>query len=425
MTLKSLIKNTLGDKGFEQLSLLKTRMSVTSNRLWRSLTHPKGIHPAPKMGTYAVPDTHTFFGYYDITPFSGNDQRLLAMVTASADHDASAKHDIRVGYFNLEDRDQFVEVGQTATWCWQMGCRLQWYPKDPNRLIFYNTLVENQYGAVVQDINKKNIEKQFNWPIYAIDGDGNIGLSVNFSRLQRLRPGYGYRNLPDNHIAQTSPDNDGIWRIDLEDGSGDLIIDLSRLANFEPLPTMANAQHYVNHLEFNPSGNRFMFFHLWAVDGKRYNRLMTSDVNGKNLCVLEREGTSSHYAWKSETELLATVHYPKNGVRYNLYTDGIGLKNVVGKDLLTKDGHPSYSPEGDLLLSDSYPDKFREQHVLLLAKEDKLVDLKSFYSPLQFRGEIRCDLHPRWNRSGNRICVDTTKSGLRELVLIDLSESLP
>ena len=168
-------------------------------------------------------------------------------------------------------------------------------------------------------------------PVYAMDSSGNRGLSVNFSRLHRLRPGYGYRNLPDASKGNECPENDGIWRIDLSTGKSELIIDLFRLSCFDPLPSMKNAEHYVNHLAFNPSGERFMFFHLWVKDGQRSNRLITSDWNGENLCVLESEGTASHYTWKSETELLATVHYGKAGTRYNLYTDGSGHKASLGQ----------------------------------------------------------------------------------------------
>jgi hypothetical protein len=419
MSIKAIIKKGLGEKGFEQLSLLKSRAIASRNRLWRALRmYNKEARSRPDIDTYGVPNAHTFFGYYDITPFSPDGERLLSMVTASADHGASAMLNIRLGYFDLHDHKTFVDVGESSTWCWQMGCRLQWFPQDPDRLIFYNTLVNGRYGAVIQDITTRAIERQFDRPIYAFDAGGNRALSVNFSRLQRLRPGYGYRNLPDDSIGHPFPQNDGIWRIDMTSGKSELIIDLSRLAQFDSLPSMTNAQHYVNHISFSPSGDRFMFFHLWEVNGQRYNRLMTSNWSGDDLCILESEGTASHYSWKSETELLATIHFDKKRTRYILYTDGSNNKTIIAPNLLNRDGHPSYAPQGGHFVTDTYPDDYREQHLLLFTEDTRLLDLARFYSPPAFRGETRCDLHPRWDPTGQLICVDDTSQGLRKLAVL-------
>ena len=416
MNFKNSIEVILGPRLYQNLSIVKTNVSVFRNRLFRSFRKSeKKQNEASHFLSFGEANAHTFFGYYDVTPFSSDGKRLLAMVTASIDHEKSARQGIQIGYYNLNDPKRFISVGQTQTWCWQMGCRLQWHPADPDRLILYNTMVDGSYGSVVQDVITKKIESRFAGPVYAVDNSGQRALSLNFSRLQRLRPGYGYRNLPDSTEGNQAPETDGIHRIDLEKNDSELIIDLRRLSNLEPSSSMKNADHYVNHLSFNPSGDRFMFFHLWEVNGQRYNRLMTSNWTGDDLCILEREGTASHYTWKNANELLATVHYKNAGTRYNLYSDRIGLKGVVGKGLLTKDGHPSYSPHGDELLTDTYPDKYREQNLLLLTGDNKLQKLASLYSPPRFRGETRCDLHPRWDREGKFVCVDETTKGRRKL----------
>ena len=81
MSIKAIIKKGLGEKGFEQLSLLKSRVIVSCNRLWRALRMYKEERSRPDIDTYGVPNAHTFFGYYDITPFSSDGERLLSMVT--------------------------------------------------------------------------------------------------------------------------------------------------------------------------------------------------------------------------------------------------------------------------------------------------------------------------------------------------------
>lgn len=70
-------------------------------------------------------------------------------------------------------------------------------------------------------------------------------------------------------------------------------------------------------------------------------------------------------------------------------------------------------------LTDTYPDKHGEQHLLLYTPGKKLLELSIFFRPFLFRGELRCDLHPRWHRTGQYVCVDSAHSGTRALYVID------
>ncbi len=42
-----------------------------------------------------------------------------------------------------------------------------------------------------------------------------------------------------------------------------------------------------------------------------------------------------------------------------------------------------------------------------------------------FSGDIRCDFHPRWNPSGNKICFDAvdTETGTRQMHLVEFVNS--
>ena len=55
-------------------------------------------------------------------------------------------------------------------------------------------------------------------PIYTVSRDGRIGLSVDFRRIDNLRPGYGYDGLADPNVNERAPEDSGIWRVDLETG---------------------------------------------------------------------------------------------------------------------------------------------------------------------------------------------------------------
>lgn len=37
--------------------------------------------------------------------------------------------------------------------------------------------------------------------------------------------------------------------------------------------------------------------------------------------------------------------------------------------------------------------------------------------------EIRCDLHPRWNREGTQVCMDSVHNGERQMYFVDVGRS--
>ena len=58
--------------------------------------------------------------------------------------------------------------------------------------------------------------------------------------------------------------------------------------------------------------------------------------------------------------------------------------------------------------------------VLVDLKNNKTYEVATLYSPLRFRGQVRCDLHPRWDRQGKYVCVDSTSSGKREMIVFEV-----
>ena len=106
---------------------------------------------------YGKDGEQTFFGYYDKTPFSKDDSMILGTV-AKCENKKPGKDDLLlIGYYNIENPNVFNIVGETKSWCWQQGCRLQWYPKNETSLIIYNKIINNDYGAVIQNIKTREI----------------------------------------------------------------------------------------------------------------------------------------------------------------------------------------------------------------------------------------------------------------------------
>lgn len=377
-----------------------------------------------KIEKLSIGKLQTFFGYYDITPFNPHSNKILACGTDCTQRSPQKNETLQLAYFIRKKNNtyDYKIVDTTETWCWQQGCRLQWFNHGVDDWIIYNKIINHQYGAIIKDLNKSDDSSIscYKMPIYCIDDTSKWALSLNFSRLGRLRPGYGYSTLKDKSMSNHAPEDDGIYLMDLSTGDVELIISLKQLSLFNPLHTMNGAQHYVNHLAFNRDGNRFMFFHLWDKDGKRYNRLITCNKDGQDLYIVEDKGICSHYFWKTNEEMIITNFDEKLRLKYILYTDKTKKRNIIGENDLTTDGHPTFRSDNQLLLTDTYPDKFGEQHLILYSEKKGISKIATFKSPAKFYDELRCDLHPRWSDDGKEICVDSVQGGKRSIYLIHL-----
>jgi len=400
--------------GEERAFALLARWAPAVGRSLRVLGKKVKYHIGPACAgirRFGTDDHHYFFGYYDLIPADEDDSAVLSL-QVPARIVRAGKVPAKVGYFRAEEPARFHPIGQTRCWCWQQGCRLQWYPareRGGNRLVLYNAEMDGRPGAVIQNVDRPSeILRQIRRPLYSVTRDGKIGLSLNFERLGRLRPGYGYTAFSGTQSGETKPGRDGIWRVDMESGQADLIFSLEDMVRLDPLPSMGQAVHYVNHIAVNPDDSRFLFFHVWLLDGGRPYALVN-------------EGHVSHYTWKNSKEILCFSTHRDTGMRYHLYEDQTGKRSVVGEGFLQEDGHPSFSPDLQLIVTDSYPDEQGYRKLWLFDfQENRLEELGRFYSPFYLKGEYRCDLHPRWNHAGDRIYVDTAHQGLRSLYVVSL-----
>ena len=88
-------------------------------------------------------------------------------------------------------------------------------------------------------------------------------------------------------------------------------------------------------------------------------------------------------------------------------------------------GHQTYLPVGnklDWILNDNYPNRDRLQTLYLYhIPTDKRIDLGQFRSPIEYTGEWRCDLHPRFSPDGKKVVIDSPHEGNgRQMYLIDI-----
>jgi hypothetical protein len=372
---------------------------------------------------------HHFFGYYDVTPWDKTDCYLLANEIDFIDRQPKPGEKLTVGMVDTKD-GSFKALDATAAWCWQMGTRLQWLGSAPDREVVYNSVDGDRYVAIVRDVftgKTRNLPR----PIYALSADGTQAVTLDFDRLNRLRPGYGYCALPEKHKDEPAPKDAGIYWLDMKTGENKLIIPIRWAASngpgkgfpdkrFEP-----GLHHWFNHLLFNPSGTRFLFLHRWQKKGQAgwWTRMYAAKPDGSDIKLIFDDGMVSHFDWKDDHTVLAWARTNEHGDRFYTVDIRTGDRAIVGDKILTRDGHCSYSPNRRWILNDTYPDAKRLQTLMLFDPfRDRRIDIGQFYLSPKIAGPFRCDLHPRWNRAGTQVCIDSAHEGDRQVYVLDVAK---
>ena len=363
-----------------------------------------------------------FFGYYDKCPWDADGRRLLALRVRDTTKSPAPKEP---GELVLIDEDGASRVIATVhAWNVQQGCMAQWLGPDFRRTILFNDFRQGRYCSVIFDTESMTEVKTLPLPVYDVAKDASFALSLDFARLHRLRPGYGYSNLPDATAGQLCPDAPCIWRMELSDGRVTPLLKYTDFANFEPDGRMEGAEHKVNHLMLSPDGHRFMVLHRWFQKGHKYTRLVTVNSNGTDMYNLSDDDFASHSFWKDDAHILSFLRKRTTGDHYYLMKDRSPEYRLLWPELRT-DGHCSYSPDGRVV-TDSYPNRARLSSVFVCSDEtNRAQRVARVHSPLKYVGDCRCDLHPRWNRTGDAVCIDSTHEGRRAMYKIPVPGEVP
>ena len=373
------------------------------------------LHSSVSIST-RVSNSINFFGYYDKSPWSRSENFIIF-------HQFNPKNDfVDIVVRHLASKKN-VTIGSSSLWNWQQGTMLQWFPvKD---YIAYNKIVnDNKFGSVVVKTDG-SLVRQYEYPIQSISPCGKFFVSINYSRLAALRPDYGYTEKVSNFSKSLSLDHDGIWVVDIKTGVAKLIVTLLDLSMFLPTADMKNSQHKVNHALVSPNGLRILFMHRWISSEGKYSRLYSISQNGENLKLLLDDRMISHYSWNNDEYFVTWARTYSHGDHYYKVSAKTGKIELIGETILDcfGDGHPSYSPNKRWILTDTYPGKDRKISLHLFdTDKNELYELGRFFSPWKYRGESRCDLHPRWSHDGRSVAIDSTHEGKRGLYLLDISK---
>lgn len=383
-----------------------------------------------------------WFGYYDKLQFDPAQRYVLGMEVDFEHRSPEPDDVIRIGMVDLQDNDRWIELGDSRAWGWQQGCMLQWRPGSRSEIL-WNDREGDSFVCRILDIDTGN-KRTLPLPIYALSPDGRTAVCADFARINNMRPGYGYAGGADPYAEVKAPENAGIHRMDLDSGEHELIVSLSDVAKIPHLgDSVDDKWHYFNHLLISPDSTRFIFlnryreypitaemrkeenFYSKYVSGQYVTRMFTAGLDGSDRYVLD-PGHTSHFIWRDAQHVCAWTSGVDREKGFYLFEDRTRNVKPVGEGVMTRNGHLTYLPlpGNEWVLNDTYPDQQRNQNPYLYhIKTGRKVPLGHFYQPPEYKGEWRCDTHPRYSPDGTMVVIDSTHGGNgRQMYLIDIGE---
>ena len=376
---------------------------------------------------------HYFFGYYDLMPFDSTEKKHLCHRVPFMDRLPEPDDRAELGEIDLQT-GAFSPFAETTAWNFQQGAMLRRFPANDtagDHTVLYNVRDKGTPSGFAAEILDTDTGRTRRLPAPAADvsRDGRYLLSVNFSRIYDFRPGYGYAGIPDPWREVNAPEDDGVFLVDIATGESRLLLSYARIREAFPQSPWSDGRLLVNHITFNPSGDRFLFLlRNFPVPGQRgwKTQLIVSDLAG-NMTKLTDYCLNSHYHWKNDREILivSSAVTEENAFALWLMNAETGERTRLPEPNPAFDIHCIYSPDRRWIIGDSYPGgrAGATRSLWLIDTERGImtepVRVDTVIPPVV---DIRCDLHVRWSPSGRLLSFDSTHTGKRTVVLLTAEE---
>jgi hypothetical protein len=365
---------------------------------------------------------HHFFGYYGITPWNRSGKYMVCLESDFQDHLPKPEEAAGIGLVDTKT-GAWRRIGETRAWNFQQGAMLHWNPLKAESEILFNERRGTEIISAALDVDTGR-RRELPRAINGVSRSGRHALCLTYGRLTRLRPVVGYVGAVDPNADAAHPNNDGVFVMDLATGRARLAVPIAEI--YERLvvrhPELKERHMWFNHTVFNKSGTRFFFLaRCWAAPGVLESAMFTANLDGEELREVIPFGKGvSHFEWRNDREIMATFRLLEGREKQHvLFTDGAVDYRHIGAGFLKSDGHCSFAPDEEWMATDENVGSRLEKRLLLYnVRTNEQAVLGAF--PMRTRefmgGDLRCDLHPRWNRDGTAICIDALAAdGTRQL----------
>ena len=418
-----------------------------------------------------------WFGYYNYDTLNHNQTKLLCNRSKQEAVAPEKGMTLELGYYDIF-KSEWHHIGETDSWNWQQGCMMQWLPPYDGDIIF-NLSRDNKLISRIYNINT-NSYKDIDYPIYGIMPDGKRSISIDLERSYWCRA-YHYESVINESLNVAIPQSDGIFFIDLDNNTRKRIINITDVLKLDSDVDFGNLKHWFEHVMISPTGKRFCFLHRFSPIENAFTyqtRLCIANIDGSNLQIIPgwRDYSFSHFGWcgddkfaiyavkvpnlqktltsarkKASGSAASILSLPalksrilssvksmlprrikdliKGDVNcYRLYQCGSSGKFEFKEEwhhpFFKIDGHPSFTNDGNYMITDTYADSRGYRKLLVYnIYSKKCLLLASFYEP--FVGNpARCDLHPKLCKNNKFVVVDSTYSGKHKILVFELEWDL-
>lgn len=420
----------------ERRSFLRKGLTITAGSvlIYRGIPNEQMISSSAHFSLRRLTNGPNFhwFGYYDKLQCDPSGRYVLGMEVPFEMRSPAASDEIRIGMIDLEN-DRWIELGSSCAWSWQQGCMLQWIPGSDEEIVWNDRSGDHFVSHIlnIRTRKKRTLPKA----VYALSPDGKWAVGTEFSRIQDLRPGYGYPGIRDPYYNIKAPAEIGLYKIDLGTGESKLLLSIADLAAIKHKGEIITDNfHWFNHLLVNTDGSRFTFLHRWRKErtdrqkmatGGFITRMITASSSGDDLFIIDPSGFTSHFVWRDTSHICAWTQPDGENPGFWLLEDKTGKFSQTGKGKMVVNGHNTYVPgtDNNIILCDTYPKgEKREQELYLynISSDNKIIQ-GNFTESSDYAGEWRCDLHPKCTPDGRKIIFDSTHEGYgRQIYLLDI-----
>lgn len=374
---------------------------------------------------------HHLFGYIGqcrTIPWNASGRYILGLEIDSIHRMPLRGEAATIILIDTHDNNKILRVDQTYAWNPQQGTMFYWHPLAAETQFFFNDrdVATGEVFTVIYDIEKKKRVHEYRYedtPVGngGVAANGSAWLGLNYGRLARLRLVTGYPGAVDWSKDEIAPENDGIFKVDIETGEKRLLVSYHQLEEKlkEIDPELEHTGLFINHTLLNRNSDLVYFFVRagWNDQGgKRINIPFSIRVDGTGLTMHENH-IGGHPEWAEGSLLIG-----KQGKNQILYD--VDKKKVVGQI-----GNPEIfpDPEGDISLSpdgnwlvNSYKQGM-ENFYTFFRRSDGVYVRSEGIDKGSYSGDIRIDPAPQWNRTNDAILVPgIDKNKTRQMFLIRL-----
>jgi hypothetical protein len=373
---------------------------------------------------------HHFYGYIGHvgnTPWSGDDRHLVLLRTAFQDHMPAAGEAADIVLLDTQDGNRVRKVDETRAWNFQQGTMLYWHPKARSTQFFFNDRdpATGHIFCVRYDISTGTRLREYRFEDTPVGNsgmlpDGEHFLALNYGRLARLRPVTGYPESFDWTDGAGNPENDGVWRVNVESGEKELLVSYAALARALQPHHPQVAPLFINHTLASRDGSLIYGFARagWFGPKPRPPKIdapFTLGTDGTGL-VIPLPHIGGHPEWSADGHVVGS----RDGRQILFDPRAQQAVRMIGTPESIPDpgADVAISPDGKWLVN-GWHEQEQSCYRFIQLETGETIDGPCLPVTGWTEGDLRIDPAPCWNRAGTAIAVPAlAPDGTRQTFLV-------